>query len=952
MKKVLVFALIFSFFSFSTVMGQKTARKNPSTAEIYSLFQNPPMQYRPMVRWWWNGNKVTAKEVVRELHVLKEAGIGGVEINPIEFPTHGDQDMGIPALPWLSDEWIDVLKVALDTAKALGMTTDLIVGSGWPYGGEYLPEKDRAQLVVNYTKKIAGPMHLEVSEDALFAMADPKISSPFMGRKMELMRLILVQTPCTDFNSCIELTANKKDGTYSYDVPAGNYTLAAVVKINGFLKVIDGSLGANGPVVDHYNSEAVLRYLVRMSSTIEQRMGALRQYLRAFFTDSMELEGSNWSDDIAAEFKARRGYDVRPYLPFILYVTGGMGNVSSYAPPIEVSDSLSKIVNRVRYDFETTKAELLSERFLSVYADWAASLGVKSRAQAYGRGFFPLESSMYMDIPEGESWTTNFLKHRPGEEMSETDYRRGRAYTMIDKYVSSAAHLSGKQLVSCEEMTNTYKVFNMTLQELKLGGDQTVSTGITHSIFHGFNYSPPEIPFPGWIRYGAYYNENNPWWPYFHLYNDYKARLYSVLQNCENVADIAILTPTADMWSSMGMQNEPFPSNINAPYQTLVWEAIVKNGGSCDYVSEKILRESRMEKGMLCYGKRRYHTLFLVNVESISAETAVQLQCFVACGGRLVCVETEPFQSLGMHADNAAEDSKVKTCMDTIRQQYPDRYVFVKKPESDFIGWYRNLQEKYNFSHAMTIADPNPYLMQIHYRTVDGNDVFFIAHTHRYQSYTAHLSFAPEITKGKVMYSWNLETGERQEVCADLNFGPASSYLIVFEKKHKVVRPLPKSTFNSSLSWTQLDDWEVELLHCQEPQVRQLHLDKLQDISKLDSAFAGTIVYRCGLSIEKSGRLLLDLGRVEGISECYVNGQKVGLRWYGKHTYEVPESFVKKGNNKLEIRVITTLGNYMKTLADNPVAQYWTNKWTKNQPICSWGILGPVLWTIENYRAE
>ena len=77
-----------------------------------------------MVRWWWNGNKVEAGELVRELHVLKAAGIGGVEINPIEFPTHGDQDMGIPSVKWLSDEWIDLLKTVVSPAN--DYITDLV----------------------------------------------------------------------------------------------------------------------------------------------------------------------------------------------------------------------------------------------------------------------------------------------------------------------------------------------------------------------------------------------------------------------------------------------------------------------------------------------------------------------------------------------------------------------------------------------------------------------------------------------------------------------------------------------------------------------------------------------------------------------------------------------------------------------------------------------------------
>ena len=42
-------------------------------------------------------------------------------------------------------------------------------------------------------------------------------------------------------------------------------------------------------------------------------MGVVRRYLRAFFTDSMELEGNNWTFDFAEEFKARRGYTPRDF---------------------------------------------------------------------------------------------------------------------------------------------------------------------------------------------------------------------------------------------------------------------------------------------------------------------------------------------------------------------------------------------------------------------------------------------------------------------------------------------------------------------------------------------------------------------------------------------------------------------------------------------------------------
>ena len=62
------------------------------------------------------------------------------------------------------------------------MTCDLIVGSGWPFGAEWLEGDERSQVVVIGTKKLEGPLDYEVSLFELFKEADPAISSPFAGR--------------------------------------------------------------------------------------------------------------------------------------------------------------------------------------------------------------------------------------------------------------------------------------------------------------------------------------------------------------------------------------------------------------------------------------------------------------------------------------------------------------------------------------------------------------------------------------------------------------------------------------------------------------------------------------------------------------------------------------------------------------------------------------------------
>ena len=916
--------------------------------DIYEIFRNPDPAHHPFVRWWWNGNKVEAKELIRELKLLKDAGLGGVEINPVEFPNRfeGD-DMGIRSLRWLSDEWIDMLKVVFDGAKSLGMTCDLIVGSGWPFGAENLEGEERAQTAVIGVKKLYGPVDYEISRYEIFREADPAVSSPFPGRTMELLSLHLVPDPLESFDQIRDLSGLATTDPIKITVPKGRYALYGLVKINGFMQVINGAPGATGPVLNHYNESAVRKYLNRMSDAIEARTGPLSGHIRALFTDSMELEGSNWSSDLMNEFTRRRGYDLFPYLPFILFRTGAMGNVSDFKYGVSMSPGLESITRRIRYDFELTKAELLEERFIKTFTAWCRELKVKSRAQAYGRNFFPLESSFYYDIPESESWTMNWLKHRIGEEMPEDDYRRGRAYTMINKYISSAANLTAKKLVSCEEMTDTYTVFNTTPENLKIGGDQSAITGVTHSVFHGFNYSPPEAPYPGWIRYGGYYNENNTWWPFFHLYNEYKARLSALLQHASMLTDIAILPPDDDMWGDIGAQMEPFPSITQAGYMTLVWEAINKNGSGCDYVSQRVIRDADVKEGSLIYGPRKYSTIFLIQVDSLDTGTARKLYEYVMSGGRIFCIESIPSRALGWK-DYEKKDAEVSALVEKMKL-YPERFIFLKKPEKDFISWYKNIQEKYSIVPYVKIGNPDPYVMMNRYRTDDGSELLYIVHSHLHNTHHTKITFPDNLIRNRQCWIWNPEDGNRFRVLPgkdnsiQLELGPAESMMFVFDRNRvgPVWKPMPAER-ESFL--TIGEGWSAEFRHCRDGSVKIFRMNILQDLKEMPDFvnFAGTVIYRNTINIPARKLSFLNLGKVYGISVLKINGKECGTKWYGRRIFSVGD-YLKPGTNEIEIQVVTTMGNYMKSLTDNPIAQYWTNEKNKIQPLQSMGLTGPVI---------
>jgi hypothetical protein len=921
--------------------------QNKSISDIYEIFRKPGLSYHPYIRWWWNGDKVETKELIRELRLLKDAGIGGVEINPIEFPSRSEgDDLGKPSLKWLSNEWIDMLKIVFDEAKSLGMTCDLIVGSGWPFGAENIKPEERSQIAVIAVKKLTGPVDYEVSEFDLFKESDPSVSSPFPGRTMELISLKMIPDPVTSINQIIDLSDKIENERIKLSVPEGKHALYALVKITGFMQVINGAPGATGPVLDHYNKVAVKSYLNNMSDTIEKRIGPLSENIRALFTDSMELEGSNWSDGIMEEFQKRRGYDLLPYLPFVLFKTGAMGNVTDFKYGVSMSPDFENMIRRMRYDFEITKAELLAERFINPYVEWCRGLGVKSRAQAYGRGFFPLESSFSYDIPECESWTMNWLKHKVGEEMPEEDYRRGRAYTMINKYVSSAANLKGKRLVSCEEMTDTYTVFNTSLENLKIGGDQSAITGVTHSIFHGFNYSPPDAPYPGWIRYGGYYNEHNTWWPWFNIYNEYKGRMSALLQHVTMFSDIAILPPQEDMWSLIGSQMEPFPSITHVEYMTLVWEAINKNGSACDYISERIIREAEMKEGFMIYGPRKYHTLFLIEVDSLDITTAKKLLDFVKNGGRIFCIESIPSKSVGWK-NYEVRDKEVQVIVENLKA-FPDRFVFIKRPEKDFIGWYGRIQKEYKIEPYLTIEKPDPFVYQNRYKADDGSEILFLINSQINNSHQTRITLSAEMTSGRYGWIWDAETGNRYRIFLskdnsfEVDLGPAESVIFVFckDKKGAAWKQLPVTGKDLK---TISDGWKAEFRHCHDGTVKTVSLEKLQDLKDIPAFanFAGTINYSNTFNIEDPENVIINLGKVYGISELRINGQKCSTKWYGRRIESIGKYLIR-GNNSIEIVVITSLGNYMKSLTSNPIAQYWTNEKNKVQPFQSMGLIGPV----------
>jgi hypothetical protein len=939
-------------------------------------FREPPARLRPFVRWWWNGARVTEAEILRELDVLKAAGVGGVEINTIAMRDGVPREglAAFPERPWLGPEWCAAVRAAAEGARARGMTADIIVGSGWPFGGRFLEPGEQTKRVRVLRKEVAGPATFEATLAELDTARRKEREEVTVAPRVLFVRL----TPSgeADYPPGQELgPGSVREGRVKVTVPPGPHVLRVGLLETGFTHVKLGAPGADGPVVDHWNVAAVRRYLDHMSAGLAPALGGRLGEkaggpLRASFVDSLELDHANWTDDLPAEFARRRGYDLAPYLPFVL----DRDDPADDSPRADT-------VRRARYDFHRTVVELFQERFLATYVAWAHDNGLLARIQAYGRETHVLEGSLQADLPEGESWL-----------WSDHD-RVVVSPTVANKYVSSAAHLASRGPVSFEAMTNAVPVFREMPEDFKLGMDQSALAGAHHPVLHGFNYSPREAGLPGWVRFGSWFGDQNPWWPHVRRFADYAARLATVLSGSEFQATVAMLGPRADEWARDGLLYQPFPEVSRPWYHYHLWQALQQAGYGTDFVSEGVLRGARAEGGRLRYGARAYEALVVMDVVSLEPETAEAIARFGEAGGRVVFVGRSPDRAPGLE-DAAGADRRVKDAVARLLLPRAGPAAVVPPPSAgllppgdytrgvlpegarrELLRWVLSTLPRLGIEPDVQVAAPHEDVGLVHHRA-GGRDVFFLANASRTEARDVQAAFP---TGDRRPWRWDPETGARAPLpfagrpdTLVLHLEPAESLLLVYEppvsaSERAFPEAFPEGEQRGAgpgRSFAQGDPrsarvgtrddkrlgrdwlpvvapWDVELRPAGgSPFTRRF--PQLFDLSLAAgdpavAGFGGVLLYRAEFDWTDDTRTVLGLGTVHGVSSARLNGKDLGTRWWGRHLYDA-RGALAKGRNVLEVEVATNLGNRMRSLTDNPMAKGWA-WWFPPIPT---GLLGPV----------
>ncbi len=897
---------------FASIYGCRSGNQ-PEEAmdELFSLFADPPPECRPFVRWWWNGDCIEVDELRREMEVMKAAGIGGVEINPIAHPD-GTDLQGTPCYEWLSPEWSQRVKAVTEMAGEKHMIVDLIMGSGWPFGGEFLEDNQLLQGVGIRRLTLEGPGKVTLSIRELWQLPGRNFGSLTNpdAPEAELFFLQMIPHGASGVNDLIDLADQMdEDGKIEIQVPDGPYELYIGTFQKAYRTVMHGAPGSKGPIVDHFDEDDVRAYMDRLGEALEQVLsGKLGDHIRALFCDSLELSGANITDDFYEEFFQRRGYRMEPFMPLVYYHP-----YQGYTDTLRYDESFNNDIRRIRYDFNKTLVELFLERFTSTFDSWANAHGMQSRYQAYGMPWLMgmLDGYRMVDIPESNNW------------LYSAD-AKGHGYWIWNKYCASGAHLSGSRTVSSEAMTNTRGVFRMTLNMIKKNDDFNFISGINHSVLHGFNYSPPEAGFPGWIRYGAYFSEQNTWWPFFRLWTGYNARLSSLFQHSEPVTDIAILTPEADVWRQWGLVRYPY--YMHPWYHHDLWEGFSRIGITADYINEGVIRRAEAVEGGLQSENCTYQLVIISSATSMEPETASAIRKLAEKGVRFVFVEHFPTQSAGYH-EKERKDREVRDHMAIASSLESVSLADPPAGSDDITRWTSDLAGKYQVRSPISIHPNHEKVYAVKYTHL-GHPIFFLSNQDEEQAREFRITLDAD---GMIPWRWDPETGTReifphnQGAELDVKLQPLESLLLVLEENDR--GPMAESIQPDEAQSVSLHSpWEVQFRPISADPFRIEPFGLVEFGNHGDprvSTFAGNVHYTTTFDLDKRDWKYLDLGPQKQVTRVVLNGHDLGVRWWGRHLYRIGEGQLKPAGNRLEIIYTTTLANYANSLADNTAAKRW-----------------------------
>ena len=571
MKKTRLIILCISLFFISC--GTKTNLHDNvynSFEEIKTVFKNPPNQFRTAPFWVWH-EKITKEQIDHDLLEYKEKGFGGAFIHP---------RYGL-VTEYLSDEWFELVKYAVNKGKELGLYMWIYDENSFPSGfaGGHVP----AQMPESYNKG---------------AGLEPEYFKTLSEDSREKYFAIL-----------------KKQGD-------------GYVQVDDILASSDGEfVGFKIAYYDQRKWYAGYSYVDLLYSGVTEKFiditmegyekwvgNEFGKFVPGVFTDEPNISTPRgydvlrWTPDLFEQFENRWGYDLVPHLVSLLDEVGDW--------------------KKVRHDYYGTLLELFIERWSKPWYEYTEKNNLKWTGHYWEHGWpnpyhggDNMAMYAYHQVP-GIDMLFNSLDDRPDQfgniravkELSSIANQFGRSRSLSETYGAAGWELTFEDMkrLGDWEYVLGVNLMNQHLTYMSLLGDRK------HDFPQSFSY-------------------HTPWWDDYKILADYYARLSLVLSSGKQENNILVLEPTTTGW----MYYSPKKSHARLTKIRDSFHDFLATMESYhieyDLASENILKDfGSVNSGNVKIGEREYTTVILPpGLENVDGATFAILQKFLNENGKI-----------------------------------------------------------------------------------------------------------------------------------------------------------------------------------------------------------------------------------------------------------------------------------------------------------------------------
>jgi len=551
-------------------------------------FQNPPPGYGEVPFWWWTGDPLDQERLQWQIDQLHAKGISGMQVNYAHEDTEGW--LTYPSQPEVfSDAWWEMWKFVAGQCSQRGMGIGL---SGytldWPNGKSLIsrtiysdPEIQGRELGLASKVRAGGgkAVTIEIPGDAVAVRA----------YAVDAERKLRLAAATGSDAASLDLTPAVREGRLEWTPPPGDWEIWVLTAAR--------KPGTLNPIHPQAGARVVEKFFQPFQDHAPGQSAAGLNY---FFHDELQFGVGDriWTDDLAAAFRARKGYDLFEALPALFQDVG----------PRTV---------KYRLDFLDVKTQLAQERYFMPIFQWHWSRGKIYGCDQGSRGTNPIEFGDYFSSVR---WYTAPGHDTPG----------GRADLIKGKVSSSIAQLYRRPRVWLEGYHSLG--WGATPENLMFATRENYLYGCNLLNLHGLYYTT-HGSFWEWAP--PCYHFRMPYWEHMGVFLKYFERLSYLMSQGAHQCDIGVLYPVSPGQAQLGGREAT--ETAFAAGRTLF-----SHGYDFVFLDDESLARSEVRDGRLNVSEAAYRVLVLPAMRAIRWSTLHKAQEFFRAGGIVIALGDLP----------------------------------------------------------------------------------------------------------------------------------------------------------------------------------------------------------------------------------------------------------------------------------------------------------------------